>query len=303
MRRSFVAMVVAIALATSCAGRSSTSTTGPADAPGAPAGSVQYGPAREQFLRVLAPSGPAVGVIVYAHGGGWCCGDIDGIDRTILDAKDAGWAVVTIDYRRSPTFHLDDIASDVDRAVRFVKSKRAEWGFASGKLLVSGYSAGGHLALLQASAPGEFVAADLPEELRAIDPHVDGVISYAGPSDLRPYIDHRITSEGIDAPKMVEDLLGCAGTRCTDALVRRGSPLDWARLDVAEGEPLPPAFLSYGDRDTLVPAVSQGEPIARVWASASNTPIVVFDREPQASHNISDDIDRIRFRQWLTQFV
>lgn len=290
-------------------------------APGAPTerapslSTIAYGPEVNQHLNVYLPSTPAIGVIMWLHGGGWCCGEQVNVDPLILDTIDLGYAVVSVDYRRAPEFHLDALASDVDRAVRFVKSKRAEWGIAAGKLVIGGGSAGGHMALLQATSAGSFVAPDLPANLRAIDSHVDAAISFAGPTDLRPYIDGTIPDVVFSGQTLVEKLLGCSnrGTidpatgrpfgPCTDLQVLRGSPLFWTVIDVMFGTKLPPVYLGYGDLDQLVPPDSQGEPIAYVWQDSAGFLATWLDRPTQGGHNLSFDLNRTAFQLWLRTFA
>ena len=276
---------------------------------------VKYGPADEQHLDLHRPLGNEIGVIVWLHSGGWCCGDHINTDPLILDQVRRGYAVVAVDYRRTPQDRLETIASDIDRAIRFVKSKRAEWGIETGKLVLGGGSAGGHLALLAASAPNVFVATDLPANLRAIDPSVDAVVSFVGPSDLHPYIDHTITSDGIDGPYLVELLLGCSnmGTidpitqtpypPCTADQIRLGSPLFWAHVNVFFGGRLPPVYLAYGAVDGLVPPGSQAEPLAFVWQQSAGFLATWLDIPPTGGHNLSYEINRTAFDLWLTDFA
>lgn len=280
---------------------------------------VAYGPLPDQHLNLHLPDrtrfAHPVGVIMWLHSGGWCCGDQIHTDPLILDMVSQGYAVVAIDYRRTPQFHLPAIASDVDRAIRFVKSKRAEWGIDHGTLVLGGGSAGGHLALLASTAPNVFVASNLPADLRAIDPHVDATIAFVGPSDLRPYVAGQITSEGINGPALVENLLSCSdrGTvdhatglvypRCTDSQVLRGSPLFWAAFDVFTGAKLPPVYLAYSEVDGLVPPSSQAEPLARMWQESAGFLATWLDLPPDAGHNISYGVNRTAFLRWMRTFA
>jgi len=276
--------------------------------------SVQYGPEDAQHLDLHRPVGNEIGVIIWVHSGGWCCGDHINTDPLILDQVRRGYAVVAVDHRRTPEHLLETITLDVDRAIRFVKSKRVEWGIETGRLVLGGGSAGGHLALLAASAPNVFVAPDLPANLRVIDPHVDAVISFVGPSDLQQYADHTITSEGINGPYLVEMLLGCSnvGTidptsqrpypRCTTDRIRLGSPLFWAHVNVYFGSELPPVYLAYGMVDGLVPPSSQAEPLAYVWQQSAGFLDTWLDLPPAGGHNLSYDINRTAFELWLSTF-
>ena len=110
-------------------------------------------------LSVFSPAGtagnqPFVPVIIMFHGGGWTLGS-----RTALYAEcryfaQRGIAAVTADYR-----FVDKTAEDVrgtpavclrdaKSAIRWVKSHAAELGIDPKRVILSGGSAGGHLATM-----------------------------------------------------------------------------------------------------------------------------------------------------------
>ncbi|HBU01336.1 MAG TPA: hypothetical protein DEB20_02015, partial [Acidimicrobiaceae bacterium] len=119
---------------------------------------------------------------------------------------DRGYAVASVNYRLAPGVTAEQMLGDGDQAVRFIKANRSSWGAGAGKVIASGGSAGGTIALLLAAAPGYFAAAG-PGPLSGIDPKVDAVISLVGPSDLRSYIEG---STGGWGPGVAEGFLGCS---------------------------------------------------------------------------------------------
>ena len=280
--------------------------------------SLAYGTDPLQHLDVYQSHGPSQGVIVYLHAGGWCCGDHVEIDRVLLHTLDHGFTVVSVDYRLTPVAHAPDMLSDVDRAIRYVKAHRAEWSAGAGKVLVAGGSAGGHLALMAASAPGLEVAPDLPAELLAQSPVVDGVIAFSAPTDLRPYIADQIQSLGITA--LAEDLLDCSNRGrlstpvtgrpqyvmqpCTIERQLRYSPAFWAALHQWFGQPLPPLYMATGLQDGLIPWQTQVDTIAPAWEAAAGYFETYIDLPPQAGHNLSGDLNLTAFMTWwLPQFL
>ena len=153
--------------------------------------SLQYGPRPEQLADVYLPrGGPARLAIVYLHAGGWVAGGRADVPTTILHELDAHRAVISVGYRLTTDGPWPAQIQDVDRAIRWVKLHAADWGLDSRRVVVAGGSAGGHLALFAAVAPGHLPAADLPPELRAIDPKVAGVVSFAAPADIASLLDH-----------------------------------------------------------------------------------------------------------------
>ncbi len=96
-------------------------------------------------------------VIVLVHGGGFLFGDsqMDIIKPVIAAARQRGYAVVSVDYRKSSEAVFPAALSDVKAAVRFVKANAEQYGFDSDKIAVWGESAGAYLALMTALTAGE----------------------------------------------------------------------------------------------------------------------------------------------------
>ncbi|MHC0433629.1 alpha/beta hydrolase [Streptomyces sp. O3] len=89
--------------------------------------------------------------VVFFHGGGWVLCDLDshdGIARQLC--RDAGAAVVSVDYRLAPEHPYPAAVHDAYAAVRWAASHTAELGSRPGALAVAGDSAGGNLAAVVA---------------------------------------------------------------------------------------------------------------------------------------------------------
>jgi len=115
-------------------------------------------------VRILNPPGPARGVILDMHGGGWVVGSAGLNDHLNADlAAAAGLAVVSVDYRllSEPRGVLMQHAlSDCMAAGRWLADTAAE-RFGTDRLFLAGQSAGAHLAILTALAlrdEGRFAA-------------------------------------------------------------------------------------------------------------------------------------------------
>ncbi len=335
----------------------STPTTRPVSRP-----NISYGTDPLQKLDLYLPAVAPIGIIIFFHSGGWCCGDKAEIDPLTLSQIDRGYAVASVNYRlvsgttdegvlvdgisrrEAPSSGTEVTAemqlADGDQAVRFIKAFWA-WGYGRGKIIVSGRSSGGHIALLLAAAPGIFSGPGLGA-LAGVDPRVDGVFSNVGPSDFRPYVDGSLSDWGRG---LVEAFLGCSnlGTvwppattttstttttsgvpsssptsttttllappvpmpRCDPNRVLRLSPMFWAALTVFLGisSHLPPAYLAYGDQDTLVPPASQGIALHDVWASGGNFYATYYDNPPLIGHSLSYEINATLFNHWLDLYA
>lgn len=100
-------------------------------------------------LRVYTPIGPSRRrpIVVHIHGGGWVLGGPDAYERMARAYCAAGdCIVVDVDYRRAPEHPhpaaLQDCLTAIDWAVRNAR----KLGGDSERLIVTGDSAGGHLA-------------------------------------------------------------------------------------------------------------------------------------------------------------
>lgn len=91
--------------------------------------------------RVHVPHGGARvdGRLVWLHGGGWCIGDLEGIDRVCRALANASGAqVVSVEYRLAPEHPFPEPLDDACAGVA--------WAGAQGPVVVGGDSAGGTLA-------------------------------------------------------------------------------------------------------------------------------------------------------------
>jgi acetyl esterase/lipase len=88
-------------------------------------------------------------VVVWIHGGALIMGHRGGIDRALRDkVLQAGYVLVSIDYRLAPETKLAGILEDVQDAYRWVREKGPElWHVDPAKVAVMGGSAGGYLTL------------------------------------------------------------------------------------------------------------------------------------------------------------
>ncbi len=265
-------------------------------------GRVRYGPDPQHHLDVFAPAGDALGIVMWFHSGGWGSGDQTNVDALVGSLHDRGYMIVTVDYRFVPDVRAPEIAADADRAIRFVRAHRDEWNAPTGPVIVAGGSAGGHIALLAAAAPGVFAGANLPDELRSQDPHVDGVISLVGPSDLPWYLTGNVFGD-----EMIENFLGCSGAvtprlplpTCTPGQAEAFSPLSWAYFAGYVHATLPPVFLAYGETDALVPPASQGTPIALVWQRSAGPEWTWYAIVQGEGHNLTYGVNSTAFYEWV----
>ena len=94
----------------------------------------------------IAPSGLG---IIYCHGSGWYLSDKDVGTRPFFRHLAAqGHVVMDVAYRMCPETNLEGMVADVKRAVVWMKDHAAELGVDPKRVILSGGSAGAHLAML-----------------------------------------------------------------------------------------------------------------------------------------------------------
>jgi len=117
--------------------------------------------------RLYVPSGaPAAGpLLVFFHGGGFFCGDLDSHDGPCrFLAEQAGVRVLAVDYRLGPEHRFPAAHDDAVAAYAWTLEHAAELGADPERLGVGGDSAGGNLGAtvaIEAARQGWPVAAQL----------------------------------------------------------------------------------------------------------------------------------------------
>ncbi len=114
-----------------------------------PIGSVRSLSVADLPARLYVPTGaPGVGpLLVFFHGGGFWCGDLDTHDAACrLYAEASGVRVLSIGYRLGPEHPFPAAHDDAAAAYTWTVEHAAELGADPGRLGVGGDSAGGNLA-------------------------------------------------------------------------------------------------------------------------------------------------------------
>src|SRR5580698_10112725 len=86
--------------------------------------------------------------VIYIHGGGWLYGDRTGALPQLLPYFARGWNVVNVEYRMSGQSFAPAAVDDSVCALRWVYRNAKQFHFDLDRIIVSGHSAGGHLALM-----------------------------------------------------------------------------------------------------------------------------------------------------------
>jgi acetyl esterase/lipase len=176
--------------------------------------------------------------MILIHGGGWVNGSKDASTLHILPYLEMGWSVVNIGYRLARTSLAPAAVEDCRCALRWVASHAREYNFDTSKIVITGHSAGGHLALTTGMLP---VSAGLDRECYPGNDEVKvaAIINWYGITDVADLL------EGKNFQGYAVTWLGSQSNRLEVA--RRVSPLTYIRKE------LPPILTIHGDADPTVP--------------------------------------------------
>ena len=195
--------------------------------------------------------------LVYYHGGAWRTGSKEERMPLILPYMLLGWNIVNVEYRLSESALAPAAAEDARCALRWVyqnanktlstSSGPVSFNVDTTRIVTSGTSSGGHLALLVAMAPvsaglDRGCDAELATGVRARAPidelKIAAVVDWFGISDVRDLLDHSNTRALAT---------GWLGDKPDERLAEIVSPITYVRRDV------PPIISIHGDSDPGVP--------------------------------------------------
>ena len=209
--------------------------------------------------------------LLQIHGGAWVFGSKNEQGRLLMHHLAAHhWVCVSASYRLSPRATFPDHLLDVKRAIRWIREHGEDYGCDPDFLVVTGGSAGGHLAALVA------LTANDPEYQPAFEPidtSVQCCVPFYGVYDftdrhgvwphpgLQQLLERQVMKVSIDdAPEAWE----------------RASPI--ARISSAA----PPFFVIHGDLDSVVPVAAARRFCEALHRNARIPP--VYAELPGAQH-------------------
>jgi len=248
------------------------------------------------------------------HGGFWVAGTKETAITALLPWMEMGWNVVNVEYRlgvdTDPTTLAPAAVDDCFCALRFVAGLPANYNIDKNRIVVTGESAGGHLALSMGIIPesaglgrectgaapipaagggrGGAAPAAAPATPATLPPvpKVAAVINWFGITDV---------PDVIDGPNKQAAAARWFGSM-TNAMevAKKVSPLNYVRAG------LPPVITIHGDADRTVPypeAVRLHEALAKV--NVPNQLVTV----PGGGHgNFSAD-ERVRVYGIIKEFL
>ena len=176
--------------------------------------------------------------LIYMHGGFWVAGNKEGAIMSLVPWFEMGWNVVNVEYRLGRVALAPAALEDCMCALKWVAAQAKTYNFDVNRIVVTGESAGGHLALSLGIIPE---SAGLDRECASATalPKVAAVINWFGIADV---------ADVIDGPHRANAAMQWFGSLPNkDEIAKRVSPLTYVRAG------LPPIMTIHGDSDTTVP--------------------------------------------------
>ena len=176
-------------------------------------------------------------VVIFIHGGGWVERPTEVELFFLLPYLKMGFFVVNVGYRLAAQSLAPAAVTDCRCALRWVMTNAQQYNFDVEKIIVSGFSAGGHLAMMTgmlSTATGFDSYCSGGEELK-----VAAIVNWYGITDVKDLL------EGANVRDYALEWMGNQSDRLE--IAERVSPINYVHSQ------LPPIFTVHGDSDSSVP--------------------------------------------------
>jgi acetyl esterase/lipase len=175
--------------------------------------------------------------VIYIHGGGWTGGSKEASFANVLPYLAMGWNAVNVEYRLARVSNAPAAVEDCLCALRWVTANAKQLNVDTTRIVLTGTSAGGHLALTTGMIPE---SAGLDRQCPGVPlPKVAAIVDWYGITDVNDLL------EGPNLRNYAVQWLGSTPDR--QAIAKRLSPLEYVRPG------LPPTIMIQGDADPTVP--------------------------------------------------
>ena len=228
------------------------------------------GARRRHLLDVYRPATGAANapVLLQIHGGAWMVGTKHTQGRPLMNAlARAGWVCVAINYRLSPRAKFPDHLVDCKLALRWIRDHVAEFGGDPTRVVVTGGSAGGHLAAMVGLTAND---PEFQPGFEDVDTSVAACVPIYGAYDL----EELFTRFGSRVGRRVSSFMGqmVVGTSALDpqgrTAYRDASPMHHVKPGA------PPFLVLHGTIDNLVP-IAQARRLASLLQEAGVETVLV----------------------------
>jgi acetyl esterase/lipase len=185
--------------------------------------------------------------LILFHGGGWVDGQKERNVLFLLPYLAQGWSAINVEYRTGHQSPAPAAVEDCRCALRWITYHAREYSLDPSKFVVTGTSAGGHLALMTGMLPANSVFdrqcvidgnarwnSSAQPELK-----VAAIVNWFGIGDVADLV------EGPNARNYAREWFGSMSN--PEPLARQLSPVNYVRAG------LPPIITIHGENDDVAP--------------------------------------------------
>jgi acetyl esterase/lipase len=203
--------------------------------------------------------------LLVIHGGGWIKGQREDLSF-FAPYLDWGFSIANIEYRLASDALAPAAVEDSICALHWVIKNAKNYNFDTNKIVVTGFSAGGHLALMTGITPS---SSQFDRKCRGKEKlKVAAIVNWSGITDVSDLL------RGSNQKDFAVQWFGNKTSSDEIELAKKVSPINFVRPG------LPPILTIHGEKDNLVPyahAVRLHEALDKV--SVSNQLFTVFGAE------------------------
>ena len=181
----------------------------------------------------------ATAAIIFIHGGAWKSGKRSDMKYYCVKFAEKGYVTATVTYRLTGEAPFPAAVHDVKCAVRWLRANAGKFQVDSQRIIVSGNSAGGHLAMMIGYSDDESLEGKGGN--KSISSRVCAVVNFYGPTDL--------TTDFATKQEVLVDFMGGKTFEESPDLYKLCSPLFHLSSDD------PPTLIFHGTIDSVVPIV------------------------------------------------
>ena len=247
-------------------GRSAPAAEFPTDA------NIRYGQYAETVLDVMQPRDPALKnrpAVIFIHGGGWVNGTKEAVvERFCVPFLEHGFVVANVEYRLANVAIAPAAVNDVLNAAKWFHDHASQYKVDPRKIVVSGGSAGGHLALMVGMVPE---GSDLGPATR-----IAAIVNFYGITDVADQL------SGPNMRRYAVTWVPDSPDRLT--LAKHVSPMTYVRKG------LPPVLTLHGDADQTVP-YEQGANLTNALKQAGDKAELIT--VPGGKHGLTPELPEL----------
>jgi acetyl esterase/lipase len=185
--------------------------------------------------------------LILFHGGGWVDGQKERNVLYLLPYLEMGWSAVNVEYRTARQARAPAAVEDCRCALRWLTYRARDYSLDTSRFVVTGTSAGGHLALMAGMLPSNSVfdrqcpieGNDRWGSTNVPEVRVAAVVNWFGIGDVADLVD------GPNARNYAREWFGSLSN--AGELAKQLSPINYVRAG------LPPIITIHGELDDVAP--------------------------------------------------